>query len=167
MERTWKKTILGMALAGFGALALCGQTAPAPAAPPAGGIRCTTKELGRQSFTLGVLKISMVLEHQLAFGDYFIVDVENTSADFSAFDPWDLVVVNNGGRQAKLDGEGPFPLAPGARTSRRIQILAGPSRITGENLILPARIYLGEQLVATITDPSAPEPPPKDALVRN
>lgn len=151
MLSPWKKVLGGVAMACAVSMALPGQQAPqgAPASSPApsGVFHGKRADLGDQTFKFGALAVEIVM-----IDDKFVLTLENTSTRFSKFDPWDLVVVNDGGRQARLSNDGPFPIAPGASAGRVYQAI--PESLgyaSRENLIFPIKIFLGEKLIAEVT----------------
>ena len=116
------------------------------------------RELKNKSFTAGSLKITIT---RFTVGNINI-EVENTSDDFTTFSPQLLTFIDKNNNQENIVGQyaGSESVGPDSTAS---VVTAGDQRIWPRARIkhlyklpnrvhLPARLYYGEKLLATIID---------------
>jgi len=169
MIRSWEKFVLCLAATGLLGGALFAQDGAQPKGPQGQPMEATLpivfrgvrEDLEMHPFEVGGMTITLGLDHQIGGNDFITLHAFNHSNHFLKGDPWDLVVVRSGGDQSSIDqGNGAFPIAPGASACRSYWIRGCGCATGGVQLTLPAKIYYGERLVAVITDPPPPEPGP-------
>jgi hypothetical protein len=116
------------------------------------------RELKNKSFTAGSLKITIT---SFTFGNISI-EVENTSDDFTTFSPQLLVFIDKENNQENIVGQYAGSEIVGTHVMATV-VSVGDQRIWPRARIkhfykipnrvhLPARLYYGEKLFATIID---------------
>ena len=116
------------------------------------------RELKNKSFTAGSLKITIT---SFTVGNISI-EVENTSDDFKTFSPQLLTFIDKNNNQENIVGQYAGSESVGTDSTASV-VAAGDQRIWPRARIkhlyklpnrvhLPARLYYGEKLLATIID---------------
>lgn len=151
----FKKYLSLLMAAAFGGLCLTARQTPpvsASLAPPLTSksplevIRCRAADLQNHPFQVDGLSVVLrcYRDRKLNGNWWFDLKVDNTTDGFISFNPQQLSVVNADGRQEQLDTDLMVLIAPGAFISTSYKYWFD------NDLKMPARIYLGDRLLAEI-----------------